>query len=234
MKKLDNLMDNVDERVDKVINPYTRFFKKYFVVFSSVFLLSLLAIFFIYVYKSKSQVLSSVIRNDFQEITRVLQHVDEQCNILAIKGGHVVLDFFTIKAFVGSEIGGMNLAHPKNWHGPYFRRNPTIKGIFYELIQAADGFFIIPGKGVKLPNGLMFGKDIIINRQINVLPMLQPGGKLHHKETSFAAKIPFEIGDWDATAPVKEETIEEVNKVLKEFNEAMSFAQRSSENIQSV
>jgi len=186
-----------------------------------------LLIFLLQTYQNKPHHVASVISENLATINRVLLKIDKECNILSIKGDGITLDFLTVGKFAGSVVGGMNLAYPKKWKGPYLKRDPLYKGIFYELVKAKDGVFIVPGKGAVLPNGLIVGKDFSITSITSINSMLQPGGKLYYKGKAFAIQIKFKIGDWDSPFRLGTEKIEEINSILKEFNEAMPFADNS-------
>jgi hypothetical protein len=203
------------------------FLKKYFIVFSSIFLIIIFTISIIFLFLNKKYYVTKIINDDLEILHEKLARIDEDCNIINITQNPLVLDFFTVRNFQGSVIGGINLAHPKNWKGPYLSQNPTLQGKYYEIIQAKDGLFIIPGKGVKLTNNQIVGKDIMISPSSAIGNMISPQGKLFYKEKPMAKKITFTIGNW-SSGPLKKETIHKINKALKEFNNAMSFAMYDS------
>ena len=64
-----------------------------------------------------------------------------------------------VKSFEGSEVGSLNLAYPKKWQGPYLGDNPTFQGKAYQIIRTKNGYFVTPGDGIMLPNGLVIGRD---------------------------------------------------------------------------
>ncbi len=226
MKKLDDLMNTLDQRVDKAIGPGYRYVRRYFSIFSAS-LLSILVLFvFFKMYYTKPYFITSVMQNDMLHLEKILHKIDTTCDILSLQDTSASIDFLTIKSFTGSMVGGVDLAHPKNWNGPYLEQNPTIQGKFYELARAKDGFFVIPGKGVMLPNGAVMGKDIIISPRTAVEKLTQTGGYLNYKGIKLAVKITFKIGDWHRKAP-SEDTIDKVNDALERFNEAMPFTQNS-------
>lgn len=224
MKNLDKIVHDFDVKVEKKMTPVWAFMQKYFVIFSATFLTVLMAIFLVRVFTDRTQVLTTVIQEDLANIEKILAQIDKECNILDIRSTAAVIDFFTVEKFSGSTVGPLNLAHPDKWKGPFLSQNPTIQQKFYEIVQAKDGYFVVPGQGVTLPNDLVMGKDVVIKNDTLVGPMLQRGGKLYHKGQACAVKIMFKIGDWDAVIPNKA-TIKNVDEVLREFNEALPFAQ---------
>ncbi len=218
-----DLFTNIDQKVDRKVKPFWGIFKKYFPIFSAT-LLSLLLIFFILrVFHNKPYFASAIISSDLRKIVSALEKIDKDCSILSMDNVQNNVDFLNVKSFTGSEIGSLNLAYPKNWRGPYLYDNPTFKGKSYRIVKAKDGVFVIPGDGVKLPNGLIVGKDFKITPDSLISKMIESRGKLNYKGSSLAVQLKFEIGDW-SQIELKEKEIEEISSVLKEFNEAMPFA----------
>jgi hypothetical protein len=231
MKKIDKFLDSVDESIEKKISPVWLVIQKYFVFFSTSLLVLLLMIFFLKIYQDTSGVRSAVISEDLDRLEQILNRIDKECNILSIRTQGADLNFFTVEKFAGSNVGCLNLAYPKNWRGPYLRQDPTIDGRFYEIVRANDGYFIVPGQGVKLPNDMIMGKDIVINNHTRVYDLLKPGGKLNFKGQALATQLKFKIGDWDykkpKAMPIKTiDTFEGTGATIKEFSEALPYTQR--------
>lgn len=226
MKNLDKIVHNFDTQVDKKMTPIWQFMQKYFVIFSASFLAILMLIFVFRVFSDRTQILTAVIREDLAMIESILSQIDKECNILDIRRHSAMIDFLTVEKFTGSVVGPLNLARPQNWKGPFLSQNPAIQQKFYEIIQAKDGYFVVPGEGAELPNGLVMGQDVVIDGDTLVEPMLQVGGPLWYKDQACAARLTFKVGDWDPRR-IDKESVKEVGKVLKEFNEALPYAQRS-------
>lgn len=222
MKKLDELINSIDEKVDKKFGPISKKIRKYFAIFSATLLASLFVIFLVKTSKEGPAQLATIIQNDIEQIEKILTNIDTTCNILSFNYDSLRIDFFTVEKFVGSTIGCLNLAYPGKWEGPYMRRNPTLQGKFYEVIRAKDGFFIAPGLGVKLPNGQIVGKDFIITPKTSMTELLADDGPLSYKGQKLARKIEFKIGDWDSVF-TQTTTVDKINTALKEFNDAMPF-----------
>lgn len=223
MQDIKKTIASIDTKVDQAMAPVYVFTKKYFTLLSVSFLSLLTLIFFGRMFYNKPVFLASIIKDDLLLLNRALNQIDKECNILTIRNDNAVIDFLTVQKFVGSTIGCLNLAYPERWKGPYLQRTPTYQTKPYQLIKARDGLFVIPGNGVQLPNGLTVGKDIIINETTNVIPLLQPKGKLNFKASQLGLKITFKIGDWDKKT-IKPETITKINDFLTEFNAAMPYA----------
>ena len=131
MKKIDELMHTIDEKVDeeaKVLKPISKELKKYFAIFSTVLLAVLFIIFLVKTTKEGPVQLATIIQSDIEQIEKVLIDIDTTCNILSFNYDNVRINFLTVEKFVGSTIGCLNLAYPGKWHGPYMQRNPTLQG----------------------------------------------------------------------------------------------------------
>ncbi len=232
MNKLDNFLDKVDRAIEKGISPLWKFVQKYFVIFSSSLLLFLLIIFLLKIYQDTSSVRISVMREDLEVLEQILNRIDKECNILSVRSKGADLDFFTVEKFVGSAVGCLNLAYPKNWRGPYLQQDPTIDGRFYEIVRARDGYFVVPGQGVRLPNGMVMGKDVIVSDKVHIGELIKPGGALNYNGRALGVKLNFKIGDWSSRPPavgkepVPADTVEKASTMIKEFAEALPYTQR--------
>lgn len=230
MKKVDDFMKGVDFQVERHLpTSFLTFFKKYFVYFSSFLLVAILGLFVYQVLKERPQYLAAVIQSDLGQIEKHLATIDKDCNILSINSGRVYIDFLNVEKFSGSMVGGINLAYAEKWTGPYMKRSPTLQGVFYEIVKTREGIYIVPGQGVKLPNGMVVGKHFDVTYASPMAQMLKPGGQLHYKGDSLARKIKFKIGDWDSPTTMTSGTIETIRKALKEFNDALPFAQNKAQ-----
>lgn len=229
MKSLDKFFQLFDRKVDQETRPFMPFFQKNFIIFSSSFVSILFVTLLVWFYYSKSDVLNHIVTEDLKALDLIFNQIDKECNILGIKGNGISIDFLNVEKFVGSVIGGMSLAYPEKWNGPYLKENPSLKGIYYEFVKAKDGYFIIPGRGATLPNGVVMGKDLIISVATPILPLLKEGGKLFYKGTAYGLQLHAKIGDWDS--PFKgssEASDKKSSESLEEFNEALSFASNAS------
>lgn len=223
MKKIDDLMHTLDVRVDKWTAGGS-FFQRHFLVFSISLMSALFILVLFKTYSSRSEVMAGTMKDDLIKIEQCLERIDKDCNILSIRAERAFIDFLTVEKFTGSMVGCLNLAHPAKWKGPYLRQNPTIQDRPYEIIKAKEGFFLVPSQGVKLPNGLIVGKDVVFTRGSQVLPMLTSGGLLNHKGQALGLRLKFVVGDWDAS--INQDTYQKISDVLKEFGDALPYAQR--------
>lgn len=108
-------------------------------------------------------------------IASVLAQINKHCVISRFEHPNNPINFLNVKKFVGSEIGAMNLKYPDRWKGPYAKYNPTYQGKMYQVVKAQDGYYVMPGNEVVLPDGRIIGKDIIIDENSNVSRMIAEG-----------------------------------------------------------
>lgn len=223
MKNSDKIMSNIDATVDHIMTPVYGVFKKYFRYISTVILTFFFLFFFIRTYNSKPQYLASIIKEDLLMINYALNRIDKECSIISIRSDNAAIDFLTVQKFVGSSVGCLNLAFPENWHGAYLQVSPTYQSKPYEIVRGIDGFFLVPGTGVVLPNNKIMGKDIVINESTNVGTMLTSTGALTHGGSQLGLKITFKIGDIHRRR-IAPETVAKINGFLNEFNSALPYA----------
>ncbi|HBS48240.1 TPA: hypothetical protein DEO28_04105 [Candidatus Dependentiae bacterium] len=217
-------MKGFSNKIKKLVNKISSgpVVKKIFPILSSFFLILLFS-FFVYKFVfGRAFFVARHIAFEVEQISNILKEVDDYCNILSIRADKNLIDFLTVKEFAGSEIGCLNLAYPKQWKGPYVPDNSTIQGKLFEIIKAADGYFVVPGDGVKLPNGKVMGKDVIITPQVPVGEMVAKDGLLSYKGIALAKKLDFKIGDWDFPPKTKEK-VKKLDKSIEEFNEALPY-----------
>lgn len=224
MKKFDDMMESIDRKVDRKLSPVYRFMQRYFTVFSATLLSLLLVIFIARVFYNRPYFLASVIKEDLVSIDQILAKIDKECNILNIRPDNAVIDFLTVEKFAGSTVGCLNLAYPERWKGPYLHRNPTLQSRPYEIVQTHEGLFIVPGKGTRLPNGQVVGKNFTIDYKTSITSMTKPSGPLHYGGEALAIHLRFKVGDWDSQQRLTPETMQKANKFLEEFNAALPYA----------
>ena len=231
MKFLNQLFRVWDKKTDKIEKESLPFVKKYFPIFSSVFLGLLFVGLIFKIYKSKPVFEVSVISRDLKIIVESLNEIDKACSILSFKHDRNYVDFLNVEKFVSSEVGCLNLVKPKNWQGPYVQDNPTMQGKLYEILKAKDGFFVVPGTGVKFSNDFIMGKDIQITVETIVADLLKEGGALNYEGQPLALRLDFTIGDWGKEELIETEEapwIESVARDMAEFNSAMPFTNNES------
>lgn len=129
--------------------------------------------------------------DDIQRLSDIFHEINVTAGILSFDRTKNVIDFLNIKkgGFVGSEVGALNLRHPERWSGPYLEKNPTIQNQEYVVLVTKKGHFIVPADGVKLPNGKVIGKDIILDENSDVQQLMRDPNGLQFEGRSLAAPI---------------------------------------------
>jgi len=222
MKRISEIIYGIDGNPEEKLGFLKAFFKKYFPVFSVTIFGLLIVFFLLHVFYNKPYFRAVIIAKDLGKITHVLGRIDSDCSILEIENVQNYVDFLNVEKFAGSEVGCLNLAYPKNWKGPYLMDNPTFQGKPYQIVKTREGVFVLPGNGVKLPNGFVVGKDFTISYDSSIPKMMLRGGPLNYNGQPLAVKLKFRIGDWK-TRELKQEEMEEISSVLEEFSAAMPF-----------
>ena len=116
-----------------------------------------------------------LIAQTVDDLACIFATIDATAGIAGFEHDHNHIDFLTVKSFLGSEVGPMNLIHPKKWAGPYLHDNPTFQEKLYQVVKAKDGYWVLPGQGVALTNGSVIGTDIIISPASDVAKLMQTG-----------------------------------------------------------
>lgn len=135
-----------------------------------------------------------VIAQDVAQLQKIFEDIHRDCGIVDFEHTKNYIDFLTVKEFVGSEVGAMNLLHPTNWKGPYVQNNPTIQEKEYIILRTEKGYFIVPGEGVALGNGKIVGKDFGLNENADVQKWLGDHNKLYSQFGALGAKIEVGVG----------------------------------------
>lgn len=134
---------------------------------------------------------ASMMAQDIAQLKEIFERIEKTCGILSFDYQANPINFLTIKkdGFIGSEVGSMNLAYPDKWQGPYLLDNPTMQGKEYEIVSTSKGYFIVPGRGVELPNGKIVGVDIMLDEHADVVAMMHDKEKLMFDGKPLAAAL---------------------------------------------
>jgi hypothetical protein len=148
--------------------------------------------------------MGDLIAHDVAQLAQVLKKINDDCYILSVHGQKNPINFLNIKkgGFSGSQVGPLNLARPAKWQGPYEGHTLEIQDIPYLLVKTKKGYFISPGLGVKLPNGKIIGKDIILDENADINELISSG--LTYNSKPLVASV--QIGA-DAFAPAAERVL---------------------------
>lgn len=144
-------------------------------------------------WNSGTGVSAQMIEKDLQTLSTVFKQIDADCTIVGFTADTIPVNFLTVKkdGFVGKEIGSMILKHPAKWNGPYLKNNVHVSGKEYQIVLMRDGYAIVPGQGVTLPNGKVIGTDIVIDKNMSLAEASQ--SFLLHKGTPLAIPLPVTV-----------------------------------------
>lgn len=132
-----------------------------------------------------------ILAQDIARLSCIFAQIDATAGIAGFDFQKNEINFLNIKkdGFVGSEVGSMNLIRPARWEGPYVNEVSSLQEQNYMIVRTQQGYFITPRDGVKLPNGKVIGKDIILDENADIEAMMQDDLSLAHNGTPLAAKI---------------------------------------------
>lgn len=143
-------------------------------------------------YRTK-ETIGHVIAAQVVQLQKLFERIDQECGIIGFDYQKNPINFLTVKSFVGSEVGPMNLTHPDRWKGPYVQDNPVVENKVYQIVRTHQGYFIAPGDGVKLPNGKVIGKDILLDEDANIICMTSDEQLLSFETMPLA--VPLKLGN---------------------------------------
>lgn len=149
-----------------------------------------------------------LIADHVSQIQQIFKRINDRCKITGFRHKKDHLDFLNVISFAGSVVGSMNLLEPKNWEGPYLEESLTIGGNEYQIVGTKTGYYIVPGDDVKLSNGLVIGKSLMITPQSNIEQMMRDPQALMSNNRPLAAKIPMYQSAFDKLS--KTDFIDEV------------------------
>lgn len=138
--------------------------------------------------ESPKSTTSYSIHEELDTMLETLTTIDANCSVISVRDDKNLLNFLTVKQFLGTEVGCFQLANPSHWKGPYA---PEALKQNYELVRAADGFYITPATHSILPNRRVMGIDVSITPQTDMKPLLSQGGALLFEGKPLARKVHF-------------------------------------------
>lgn len=157
---------------------------------AGLLLSSLMAISILVYWGYARQGTDAFVYKDITELQTVFNKIQKDCYIIGFEHIKNHIDFLNVISFVGSRVGSMNMAYAKHWQGPYLKNNPTIQEKMYAVLKNRQGYFIVPGDGVKLNNGKVIGKDIVLNYDSDMYDLMRNPNALLSKIGVLAAPIP--------------------------------------------
>ena len=160
---------------------------------SSIIALAIIVCLFItsafMLYKYFTYSVDSIIVQDLKTLQKIFKKIDQNCKIVGFDHVKNYVDFLTVKEFIGSQVGSMNIINPKNWKGPYLKYNPTVDGKQYLILKNKDGYYIVPDDGVVLSNGKKIGTDIVLDEKSDMEALLSDKNSLKSLNGEIVAKI---------------------------------------------
>lgn len=155
-----------------------------------VFVLFVLSLWVLFKHSRYS--IDAIIAQDVQKLEQVFKEINKDCKIIDFEHTKNYIDFLTVKEFIGSQVGAMNITYPKKWKGPYLKQNPTVLEQQYVVLKNKKTYYIVPGDGVVLANGKTIGVDIILDGKSNINVLTQDLNALKSSHGALVAKV--EIG----------------------------------------
>ncbi len=134
-------------------------------------------------------VTNQVLADQIEQLAAIFKRIDTKCKIIDFEHEKNFVDFLTVKSFVGSEVGAMNLTFPQEWEGPYMNDNPTLHEKYYVIVETPHGYYVAPGDGVKLANGKIIGKDIILDKNTDFEKLIKDPETLSYNNRPLAMQI---------------------------------------------
>ncbi len=123
------------------------------------------------------------------KLQTIFKRINESCKITAFRHKKDHIDFLNVISFAGTVVGPMNLLEPENWQGPYVDESLTMNGKEYQIVATKTGFYIVPGDGVKLSNGQIIGKTLLITPSSKIEQMVRDPQALMSNNRALAARI---------------------------------------------
>lgn len=130
-----------------------------------------------------------IVADTVSQLAAIFEEIDRTAGILNFEHQANFIDFLNVGSFVGSEVGSLNLKNAAGWKGPYLKDNPTLQEKYYQVVVTKQGFFVVPGPGVKLGNGKVIGTDIVFDAETDMQAFLKPGSDLYAQGKPLVAKI---------------------------------------------
>lgn len=177
--------------------PYLRY------IGSSVLIVSL-SFFFLHFSMSKERMSAWQISRNTMRIARAIEQINRDCEITSIDARRSPeITFLTKISLPGSsgKIGPLTVKNPENWNGPYLKEDPVLNGkIYYKIADMKEGFFIVPGNGALLPNGLEVGRDFLLKSNLSITDEISRYGNLNFLGEPLASPVFVKIGE---RAPIR-------------------------------
>ena len=130
----------------------------------------------------------ALIAQEVAELAEIFKKIHKTAVIKSVDHPRSVINFLSVKSFAGSQVGPLNLLYPNKWTG-YLPDNTTMQSKEYELLATKNGYYVVPGEGVVLPNGKVVGKDILLDENTDFAALTQKDGDLNFEGHPLVAFI---------------------------------------------
>lgn len=126
-----------------------------------------------YMYRQARLMNDRLISEQIEKLASAIGKIHQDCEIIGFTPDRSPVDFLTVKSFAGAEVGPLTLKRPAKWAGPYAELNFKMQDKLYEIVKISDGYAIVPGDGVRLSTGKVFGKDIRVTATTKLEELIQ-------------------------------------------------------------
>ncbi|MBA2307555.1 hypothetical protein H0W26_05470 [Candidatus Dependentiae bacterium] len=124
-----------------------------------------------------------------EKLKNVFTTISETAQIVSFKGQKAPINFLTVKSFVGSFVGPLQMGYPEEWKGPYMTESLEVQGKEYQLVSTKKGIYIVPGDGVRLANGKVIGGTLKFTEEADIDAMLTDPAQLQSNSKPLAVKL---------------------------------------------
>lgn len=164
--------------------------KKYWfpVILGLLFLALFIFVSIRFIFQSR-KVNDQLIAEHISQLDDIFKKINNSCKIAGFEHQKNHIDFLNVTEFSSSTVGPVNLYHPEKWEGPYLNQNLTIESKEYQIVRTKKGYYILPGDGVALSNGIIIGKNLIITPEIDIEALWHDPNFLLSNGKPLAAKI---------------------------------------------
>ncbi|MBI2345207.1 hypothetical protein HYV10_04035 [Candidatus Dependentiae bacterium] len=129
-----------------------------------IFFIILFSISVITLWRSSRINFDELIHQEVMQLKETFERIQHDCYIYNFEHERNYIDFLNVVKFSNSHVGSMELGFPQNWKGPYLKKNPRIQNKLYTVLKNKQGYFIVPGDGIRLANGKVIGKDLVLDK----------------------------------------------------------------------
>ncbi len=168
--------------------------QRIFPIVVGTFFMILFTLTIVHLFRQGRSQVNVMVAQEVQRLADILREIDATCKIIDFDHQQNWINFLNVERFAGSEVGSLNMTYPKRWDGPYLQDNPTMQDKEYMVVRTKKGYFVTPGSGVRLANGKVIGKDIILDEDADIEKMATDENFLMYKGQALAVPLPVGVG----------------------------------------